>query len=214
MLKLFKLLLVLILIFPGCATQTTTFQPMPKPSGLAGFNSIESAISHYFTPEACQVINDIPLLYGHVIVPFVSGVNVWSNIASFLSFNWWGRQVIISKNYMLESRADNSLVHEYMHHIDDMDRDGLIDLIDHKEFEHAYRVFSADEQYKNDYEAIRLCSDRFITNTFGVGYLSEEIAYVAGWMAATGEGPDYLWHVYSRILIRPIAKVQSPVAHK
>lgn len=178
---------------------------------MIGFKTVEEGLATKFTPEALDAIKTIPVVYGRLYVPFVTGVNFWSDLGGVLLFNGTGRQVIFSRHHMESRTALTSLIHEYMHHIDDLDREGVIDLINHSEFRCALLQMRSDPKYKGNYENIIDCSDWFITNWFGVGDLSEEIAYTASWLATEG-GPEYMWKVFRKILTRPTTGTR--VAHK
>lgn len=208
-----KVLTVLLTaLLTSCSTiEVSELPPMPAPSSMRGFKSVEQALATKFTPEALDAIKQIPVIYGQMYVPFVTGVNIWSDIAGILLFNGASRQVIFSRHHMECISALPSLIHEYVHHIDDMDRDGLLDLIDHEEFETAFAFLAKDERFKHKHESISYCADWPITNIFGIGYLSEEIAYTASWLIRDG-GPDYMWAVFRKILIRPT--VQNPEEQK
>ena len=51
-------------------------------------------------------------------------------------------------------------------------------------------------------------ANSFFTNVFGLGEMSEHVAYVGGRMAAQGSGPDYMWDVFRKVLKKPWQKQQ------
>jgi hypothetical protein len=200
--------LLLLLMQPGCASSRKIIELdslLPKKQAkFKKYKTVKSTLDHYFTKEAYRAIKGIPLIKGPAINGYVAGVNFWSNLVSFLSLNGTGRKVIIPEE-MLANQGLPSIVHEYVHHLDDMDRDGEGDWIDHDEFLKAYKLMSIDMKWKG----IALWSERlansWITNTFGIGPMSEQIAYISQ-NIARGIGPDYMKHVYRKMLKTRYAK--------
>lgn len=94
-----RVLLVLLLVFSvGCATKITQLNPLlPKWERNINNETVDSFLKHRFTDKAYQYLKDIPLVDGFCYTPFVSGVNVWSNLASFFTLNGVGRKVIFEK---------------------------------------------------------------------------------------------------------------------
>lgn len=184
---------------------------------LAGCNTIEISaikeneseiiVSEYlneiFTPEANAAISEIKIYEGLHIYPYVPGVNGWSTAISILTFNGWGRKIICTRGSLYDNGALDTIVHEYVHHIDDMTRDGDIQLIDHAAFSVAYQRMREDPTGTTTMIASDLLSkaDKFITNVFGIGPDSELIAYTASWIVAhPDECPLYMHRVFKDIL--------------
>lgn len=196
-----RLLFLLLFFITGCTTTVSNLPNQRRNSVLKQYACVDDVIKHYFRDGAYQAIKDIPVIYGNTFNPFVSGVNIWSDLGSIFLGNGWGRQVIVQDDDLYGTWGLRILLHEYMHHIDDMDRDGLLDLIDHNEFIVAFYLMKHDPEYKNKAACVEKKADRFITNVFGIGPDSEKIAYTATMLVIDG-GPDYMWYVFRRILNR------------
>jgi len=199
-----RLFLILVMLLSGCTTVVSQVPLQPPDSALRSYDSVDNVLRTHFTEKAYLAIRDIHIVRGITIRPFVSGVNFWSNLGSFLLGNGFGRQVVVDSNDLIGNGGFRTIIHEYMHHIDDMDRDGLLDLIDHREFAAAYFIMRYDPEYKDKVLEIDKLSDWFVTRIFGIGTYSEEIAYVGSWLVQEG-GPDYMWHVFRHILKPPKA---------
>jgi hypothetical protein len=94
-----------------------------------------------------------------------------------------------------------SIIHEYIHHLDDFGRDGIKEFINLEEFRNAYIRMSKDFRWAGLVHYTELRADRFITNTFGLGHMSEHMAYMGARMAMHG-GPDYMWDVFRKVLVK------------
>jgi len=196
----------------GCAssrqiTHLRGYLPI-KEAKLAHHKTVDSVLRHYFTDEAYAAIKDIPTINGPAYSGYAAGTSVLSSIASFLTFNGVGRKVIIPTR-LLGSWGVSGLIHEYAHHLDDMDRDGELEMIDHNEFLGAFLKLQMDTKYA--WLAINADSKAgnpswFYDTIVGVGYLSERIAYVADQMVSKGKGPDYMWKVFRKMFKRPKKK--------
>lgn len=193
------LAIALILFMTGCFSHVNNF-----PSGI----SVDDFKKECFTDEAYEAIKDIPVLDGFVLSGhgYASGVNAWSNIASLISFNGIGRKVIIKWEPGFDYKP--TLIHEYIHHIDDMTRDGEISLINLDEFIKAYTVMAYDPKYINRINYIEQKSSWWATDLFGVGSISEHIAYSANILWEKG-GPDYMKWVFRKIF-RKYEKIKMP----
>jgi hypothetical protein len=173
---------------------------LPKKEQTAKHHaSVAASLEHYFTPQANEVLQEIPAIAGPGFSGYAAGVNFWSNLASFISFNGVGRKVILPPDTLAQWGVA-SLIHEYIHHLDDLDRDGDFDFIDHQEFRDAYFMLAQDRRYAG----IALWAEResnamMAATWFGIGDLSEQIAYV-GQRLATRGGPDYMIYVFRKML--------------
>jgi hypothetical protein len=165
-----------------------------------GYLSIQTQIERNFTPEARAAIQGIKVYEGLHINSYVVGVNFWSDFISFLTFNGIGRKIITSQGTLSECTV-STIIHEYAHHIDDMDRDREIEAIDHLEFWRAFLQMRTAPATQAACDHILNKSNHFITNVFGIGLLSEAIAYTASWIV---ENPDlcpmYMHRVFANIL--------------
>jgi len=194
--------LILLSVLSGCAGTreiTDLSQYLPdKEAGLEHHQSVDTLKRYYFTKEAYSAIKDIPTINGPDITPYAAGVNFWSNLASFITFNGVGRKVVADED-LLKRRGVFTLVHEYIHHLDDMDRDGEGEFIDHDAFMKAYTMMAYDQRWAGIVIETERLANRFFTNVFGMGAMSEHIAYVGQHLLMKG-GPDYMKHVYRKIL--------------
>ena len=202
---MYRVLLLLFLLLSGC-TSTRTYNSLdflPNNNDLRNFSSIagmhSSVLSHFLTPRAEQAVSHIPVIDGLMIQPFVVGVNVWSSFGGIITFNGCSRKIVISKWYLSSRDSPGTILHEYIHQLDDLDRDGQGEWIDHTEFVTAIHRALQDKTYRQDILEHMISSDSWITNAFGIGPCSELIAYVGTWVAR-GNGPEYLRRVYRRIL--------------
>jgi len=205
----FLAILIMLLSLSGC-TSTRTYNSLaflPEDHKLSRFSSISAGVGQvgssvlgaYFTPAAHKAVKDIPVIDGLMFRPFVVGVNFWSSLGGVLLFNGCERKVVISRRFLLNSSDPETILHEYIHHLDDLDRDGEGEWIDHREFVLAFHRLMQDEIWGNEARRKLKRSDSFITNTFGVGPMSELIAYIGTWVAGNW-GPAYMKRVYREIL--------------
>jgi hypothetical protein len=198
-----------ILLFLSCLSGCTatrvynSLSEIPENDNLSGYSSISgvnsSILGKYFTEEAHKAVEHIPVIDGLMLKPYVVGVNIWSRLISVILFNGFERKVVVSRNFLGREATVRTFLHEYIHHLDDMDRDGEGEWIDHREFALAFHRLLQDSGYAEDVDHYLEVSDAFITNVFGVGAMSEIIAYIGGWVA-TNKCPNYMKLVYRKIL--------------
>jgi len=168
--------------------------------------AIDEVLQRSFTPQALQVIKDIKIYEGLHICSYVVGVNFWSNFISLVTFNGVGRKIISSQG-TLSTDVYSSVVHEYTHHLDDMGRDGEITLIDRAAFQEAFAKMLEDPLTADAAKDILFNADQLVTNLFGIGPFSEEIAYTASWVIKNPDlCPNYMHQVFSRTLKVSYAK--------
>ena len=220
-------LCILLLLFVGCSTTITEIGPLlPKgerpvhfihPDGKASLlrdynKTLDSFLRYHFTDDAYYYLKDVPLVDAPCRTPYAAGVNVWSNLASLATLTGVGRKVVIRKE-MLGRHGTDALKHEYVHHLDDLTRDGDASFIDVEEFKEAYlrlaqethRVNTHDDWYisfmthASKIKAVEKKANSWITNTFGVGPLSEHIAYASHMILGKKGVPDYFNRVYRKI---------------
>lgn len=193
---------VLLLCLSGCAgTRQTTV--LDERFGFSMERELSSILRRSFAPEAYDLIKDIPLIDGPAFSGYSAGTSFLSNVVSLLTFNGWGRKVIIPSELIRDVWGIETIIHEYVHQLDDIDRDDDLGLIDKEEFRKAF--ISLEHDFRYAWIAInanrKAGNPSWFYDTFvGVGPLSERIAYVAGQMATTGRGPDYMWHVLRHVL--------------
>ena len=188
----------------GCSsfrTYTDIGPLMPEQEIGREYNEdLDSFLRHHFTDMAYEAIKGIPLINGPAITPYAAGVNFWSNALSFFTFNGVGRKVIMEKS-QLTKHGELFLIHEYMHHLDDMTRDGEGDFIDLIEFEEAYKRMSKDRLWAGVVIYSEKFSNNWWTLNFGIGHMSEPVAY-SGSVAAIFGGPEYFVRVFRKIFRR------------
>ncbi len=160
--------------------------------------TIDRIKKHYFTSKAYEAIKNIPAIDGPAISGYSAGVNFWSNVASFVTCNGIGRKIIVPRD-SIETWGIAILIHEYTHHLDDMTRDGEENFINYDDFKTAYKLLSQDMHWAGLYIWAERQNDMLTSQFFGVGDMSEQIAYIAQYLALKG-GPDYMKYVFRRIL--------------
>jgi len=195
-----KYLLILLLFFTGCTTPVKDLFDIPIPE-MQRYNphhrTVDSVLKFYFTDEAYQAVKDIPAVHGFTMGgSYVPGVNVWSTTLSVITGSDWGRKVVFSQ-LGLENNGILNVIHEYLHHIDDMTRDGELDLIDPKEFEKQWEHYQIFQPGPAAY--VIKFADSSITNLFGIGEWSEHMAYTLQHMFKYG-GPRFMKHVYRKVI--------------
>jgi len=194
-----KYLLVLLLLFTGCATHITNLDYMLpiKENDRPQHETIDTVLKYYLTDEAYDAVKDIPsvdtVTFGG---SYVTGVNVWTNLLGIAVRLGVGRKVVLSLEG-LKNNGVSAILHEYMHHIDDMTRDGDVDLISVDEFKVAWSRL--EKENPKQAELIDTFADRTVTNLFGVGEDSERIGYMLQHMIKYG-GVPYLKNVYRKVI--------------
>ncbi len=199
-----------LVLTAGCSThfRQVTLAGAYLPSvdrGVAHHNSIDSIKSRYFTKDAYQAIKGIPTVVGITDTVYAAGSTRLSHLASFLTFNGVGRKVVITRS-RLQNWGVGLLVHEYVHHLDNLDREGSGEFVDHEEFAKAYRRLMSDPKFVPLAREVRRCVKAyswFFNRFLGIGPMSEEMAYVAAEMISEGVGPDYMWHALRKMLKHP-----------
>jgi hypothetical protein len=210
-----KKLLIALVLLSGCYGQLDNIDHLlPQKQRAEHHETVDSIKRYYFTPEAYEAIKDIPAIDGVGFSPWVTGVNAWTNIFGVLTLNGAGRQAIFTESG-LRKHGVYAVIHEYVHHLDDMDRDGEGEWIDHKEFEKAYKRMAREAQYfkigRGQYikiysyplivAEIERDANYWATDIFGIGHKSEHIAHMAHLLVKKGE-PDFMWRVFRKILKR------------
>lgn len=222
-----RLLIILLLFFAGCSSTITEIGPLlPKSERPVNFiaplgktynfrkqnTTIDSFLKYHFTDDAYYYLKDIPLVDGPCSAPYAAGVNFWSSAASFLSLNGIGRKVILNPE-MLFKYGKKALIHEYVHHLDDLTRDGEANFINLDEFKLAYARLAKESHLVNTHEnyyirimthldkikVVERSSNIWFTNTFGVGDMAEHIAYSSHMILGKKDVPDYFKRVYRKV---------------
>ena len=157
-----KYLLVLLLLLNGCV--------YCKVDSVQGI-SIEKFREQVFTPEAAKALEKVsifvgPLGFSKPNAGFAAGTSNWSYIPLMFLLGTTERSIIFEN---LPTRE--LLRHEYIHHLDDMTRDGEADFIRSEEFRAA-------KAYHPHLHYLLKSSRTWVTDTFGIGESSEEIAWL------------------------------------
>jgi hypothetical protein len=186
---------------------------LPEKERVVHHETVDAVLKHYFTDKAYEALKDIPVLDGPAIAgSYVGGANFWGTLASFISFNGLERNIIIHSE-ALKIWGIRSFLHECVHHLDDMTRDGEGDFINIEEFleefhklETRYVLAQGAGQYHlkmypyvGDYKIICEQADRFVTNVFGIGEHSELIAYAAQYLKKHKNWPSSYKRVFRKV---------------
>jgi len=197
-----RVLIVLLLLLSGCVTPLNNLEHLSPKNTPAYQISVDSIKYHYFTPEARKYIRDIPCIDGNTIGgSFVVGANFWGTLAGIFTLNGFAPKNVMDVDG-IKIRGVEDIIHEYIHHLDASGREGRKLFIDIEEFKRAFRRMGRDQKWAGlAYYADDKASWWF-TKVFGIGNWSEQIAYVAGRMAAQWSGPEYMWWVFRRVFNR------------
>lgn len=175
---------------------------------------MDSVLQGNFTPAAYKQIKDIPTVEGWLATTgYASGTSNWSSLMSFGLGTGIGRKVVFSQDSLFKEGYPG-LVHEYLHHLDDMSRDDpeKEPWINLEVFVTAYKMLSQDHRYKGIQRWCESRANDWIPNTFGVGEYSEHLAYIGMYLASRDDkgnlkhSPDYMRAVFSRVLNLPYQK--------
>jgi len=202
-----QILLAILLFCLGCTT------PIEDLSEYGFDIKVDEVLRTHFTAAAYEVIKDIPMVDGFTSFGggYAAGTNFWSTFASITTFNGYGRKVIFDIDKLVALALDShipdevyiqrAIIHEYIHHLDDIGRDGGEVLIDLNEFASGFMACYGHQQYHGIYLVVESQSSRMFMNTFGIGDLGEHIAYTADMISFQG-CPDELGYAYRRVLCR------------
>jgi len=187
------------MFFTGCATHITKINHIIPISQRRAphHETVDSALQYYFTDEAYDAVKGIPSIDGITFGgSYVAGVNVWTSLLAVVTRLGLGRKVVINMKG-LKNNGVYLLAHEYFHHIDDMTRDGDIDLVSVEEFKPAWARFK--KEYPSRAAYVNKFADRILTDLFGVGEYSEQMAYTLNHTLKYG-GPQYMKYVYRKVI--------------
>lgn len=165
---------------------------------------VDSLRKFYYVPEAYDFIKDVPVIDGLSFGnAYAAGTTFLSSVASFFTFNGLGRKVILSVG-RLQKAGIESIIHEDVHHFDDLGHDGGVVFIDHCEFLAAYERLKSDAKYASMVSWIEYRRDElaWFTDSFGVCEVGEDIAYVACYIATHPDSPEYMRRVFDKVLRR------------
>lgn len=164
----------------------------------------DEVLDRYFTEEAAEILNDVPLNEGQVNLSgsFAVGDDWGSQLASWVYGNGAFRQVLIQA-----SSDEFNILHEYVHQAD------YSGLIDRELFRTRLKQLRADDAYRAIVEEAEASIRGFYSLNFlnelalayNDGSTREMIAYlIKDYMRGYYDLPDYVLEVYSSVL-RPIA---------
>lgn len=196
------ILCLLLLSTSGCYSTIERFDSTHPDVNVRNLTPQEVMEKH-FTPEACEALRDIPVVISDLQMGpgFAAGTNFWSKLAGLFIGIGIDRKVSMSHDRAHDSEMERMLVHEYIHHLHDMQLDGDSIWIDEDEFVEAYKKCATDTRYAGIVHLTESLANRWVTNTFGISDAAEYIAYV-GDICATRNSPEYLGRVFRKILKR------------
>lgn len=182
-----RIIIALLLLLSGCAcSEITDLTPYLRVGDIKTVNgtSVDDVKRYFFTDEAYELIKDIPLkLYPDYLSPLAGGTTFLSSVLGVLSLNGPGRQVFIPEKALRDEKALTHIIHEYIHQIDDIGRDGGPQLISLDEFREGYSSCYGHRRFHGIVLMTEKYANSFFTNWFGIGELSEHIAYAGACIA-------------------------------
>ena len=165
---------------------------------LCSTGEISSFLSTVLTNEAYEAVKDIPVVTGPLIGSgLASGTSATSKIISIFMFGDWERRVVMS-NVGIQEFGVEGILHEVIHHLDDLTRDGEAEFIDIDEFLYGYEVCASDTQYHGIYRFVENRNPDSFVSVFGVGDHAERIAFCGQLFWKQG-GPPELERAFRRI---------------
>ena len=197
------LILLLLVFISGCYTPLVSLEEWNKDKDI----SVREAIREIFTPEAYELIKDIPVyrgpLPGHALA---SGTTVLSRVPLLFS-GITGRAVVLREKDISNVHTTyrdmlDDLVHEYIHHLEDLSLDADVEFLDNTEFHTAYAACRNNTNHHGIYLFVEDSANTWVTNNFGISELSEYIAYT-GQIIYKQRCTPSLRRVYSHILRKP-----------
>lgn len=203
------ILLIICFLCAGCYAPVKNLNAhFSQKHRLENHISSASVTSQYFTAEAFSLVKDIPCVIGRSITgaPWAVGVNFWTKLGGVLTGNGYSRKVVLTNLHKISRPTGidfgpQTIIHEYLHHIDSIGReDDTKKLIDICEFKSAFERMALDKKWKELHAKLLNKGDKWYTNIFGIGEYSELIAYAGARMAWLESGPEYMWHVFRRVL--------------
>lgn len=212
-----KYLLLVLLLMCGCATHIESLDGMLRDEEVAPQHmTVDAIYKHYLTDEAYGAAKDIKVYESIALNSHIVGTGCITSLLGIHSGIWPGDRAIILPydryRYTEDEKKDpdfkysvgivETILHEIIHHLDDMTRDGEGNFIDYQEFEEARRRLASDyPRWVGIYLYVERKANNFWTDTFGIGRHAEHIAY-CGEHVAIKDGPLYLKRVYRKILRR------------
>lgn len=184
--RLAAALLICLFSF-GCSTPITRFDETNSHKSING-KTLGEILRRNFTDEAYEVIKDIPVVQSDWIADggMAAGTNFWSKVAGIFVGIGTDRRVVLSPACLAEDTIEESIIHEYIHQLHDMQLDGEGNWIDEDEFLKAYEATARDHQYAGIVIMTERYANRWITNTFGISEHAEYIAFAGACIALQG----------------------------
>jgi len=193
--KIFTVAVSLLLFVCGCRIIPNN-EPLKFNNKTKTINEIKEA---HFTQDAIDATRGVRFIDGVDLgKSYIIGANFWGSAVGLFTGIGMSRQVVFD----LDGGGIKTVIHELIHHIDDMSRDGEVDLLSYVYFDAVYEKLSRDEKWSGLYK-YSLRGYHWFTDIFGIGWRSEQIAYVGAWMAYYKSGPSYMWDVFDKVLKRP-----------
>lgn len=201
----FKTLIVIPLLV-GCYSPLTNLDEIVNTRQQAEFTktsldphtSLSLFLQAILTDEAFEAIKDVPVVTGPLFGSgLASGTSGTSNFISLFMFADWERRAVLS-DVGLKEYGIEGVIHELIHHLDDLTRDGDAQFIDVGEFLRGYEACATNQTYHGIYRFVENRNpDGWIT-AFGVGDHAERIAFCGQLFWKQG-GPPELEYAFRRI---------------
>lgn len=201
----FKALIALPFLV-GCYSPLTNLDEIVNTRQQAEFTktnldrctSIKVFLQTILTDEAFDAIKDVPIVTGPLFgTGLASGTSGSSKFISLFMFADCERRAVLSEIGVKEYGIEG-VIHELIHHLDDLTRDGDAQFIDVEEFLRGYEVCATNQTYHGTYRFVENRNpDGWIT-AFGVGDHAERIAFCGQLFWKQG-GPPELEYAFRRI---------------
>lgn len=153
--------------------------------------TLDQFLREVFTDEAYAAIKDIPVVTGPLGggTGLASGTSFWGKLVSLFMFADCARRAVLSENGLTEYGVEG-VIHELIHQLDDMTRDGDANFINIDEFRVAYKLCESDTQYHGITRAVEEKNPDGWLSVFGVGDEAERIAYCGQFLWKQAATPD------------------------
>lgn len=173
-------IILISLLLSGCFTPVINIEEYATRKSDKDLNikTLDELLKITFTDEAYEAIKDIPMEKGPIGSAMAAGSSIPSSIMQFFIGAGFGRKVLVNDEMMKESdHGFSSIIHEYIHHLDDITRDGDGEFINVDSFIIGYATCYKTQRYHGITLFVENNQGNFITDTFGIGKHSERIAY-------------------------------------
>lgn len=191
-----RAVLFLLIFLTGCLTPISKIEY--EKDGKIEVVSVQGFLKETFTDEAYEAIKDIEV-YESPSKTFGVALctSKWSYILSLFCGAGFDRSILIIDT----SDTRSHIVHEMVHHLDDIGRDGGKQFIEPDKF---IRAYARSRKYKSYSYIVRYSESEslfhfVITELFGIGIHSERIANCADLIWNRWDVPDSLKEVYRKV---------------